>query len=219
MDVTYFGHSCFKFKGKAGSVVTDPFDKSVGIPLPKITADIVIVSHHHQDHDHVSGIDGGARREHPFIIDTPGEYEIFDISIFGFSSYHDSEKGAMRGKNMISVIHIDGISVVHLGDLGHELSDREIERLGNVDVLLIPVGGHFTIDAKLAVKLIGTIEPSIVVPMHYKTDQHAALFAPLAGVSAFLKEMGKEGVEAKEKLTVSASALPDEMEIMVLKNS
>lgn len=217
MDIMYIGHSCFKLKGKSGIVVTDPFDTSVGLPLPKISADIVTVSHHHPDHDNVTSVSGTARRELPFLVDAPGEYELFDISVFGFPSFHDNEKGKVRGKNMISLIHIDGVNIVHLGDVGHELSDREIEKLGDVDVLLIPVGGHFTIDEKQASKMIGAIEPSLVIPMHYKTDKHSSAFSEIAGLDAFLKEMGKEGVEAKDKLTVTAGSLPEEMEVVVLK--
>lgn len=217
MDITYFGHSCFKLRGKTGTVVTDPFDKSVGLPMPKLTADIVTISHHHHDHDHYSIVGETMRKKHPFVIDSPGEYELFDISIFGIPSFHDTENGERRGGNMISIIHLDALNVVHLGDLGHELADRELERLGVVDVLLLPVGGFFTVGAKEANRLVEAIEPSIVIPMHYKTEKHSSAFSSLSPVDDFLKEMGKEGIEPQDKLTVTAGSLPSELEIVVLR--
>lgn len=217
MDITYLGHSCFKLRGKTGTVVTDPFDKSVGLPIPKVSADIVTISHHHHDHDNCSIVGETARKKHPFVIDSPGEYELFDISIFGIPSFHDNESGERRGGNMISIIHLDGVNVVHLGDLGHELSDRELERLGVVDVLLLPVGGSFTVDAKEANRLVEAIEPSVVIPMHYRTEKHSSAFSSLLPVDDFLKEMGKEGIESQDRLTVTAGSLPSEMVIIVLK--
>lgn len=217
MDITYYGHSCFRLKGKTGIVVTDPFDASVGLPLPKLSADIVTISHNHSDHNNVSAVSGTTRRDHPFVVDAPGEYELFDVSVFGLSSFHDNEKGSIRGKNIISVIHIDGITVVHLGDLGHGLSEKEIEQFGRVDVLLIPVGGHFTIDATQAGTIIGAVEPSVVVPMHYKTDKHTPEFSAVSGVDVFLKEMGKEGISPQDKLMVNAGSLPPEMQVVVLR--
>lgn len=218
MDITYLGHSSFKLRGKMGTVVTDPFASSVGFEFPKVSADIVTVSHHHADHDFINGVSGTVRRPQPFVIDAPGEYELLDISVFAYPSFHDHESGKSRGNNLMIVIHIDGISVVHLGDLGHELSDRQLEQVGIADVLLIPVGGEVTIAPKQANDIIKAVEPYIVVPMHYKTSKHAATFSNLLGIDAFLKEMDKEGIEPKDKLTLTAGSLPEETEIVVLKN-
>lgn len=198
MDITYLGHSSFKLRGKTGTVITDPFSK--------VSADIVTVSHHHPDHDNIKAVLGTVRRPEPFIIDAPGEYELQDISIFGYPSFRDNKNGTERGENTIMVIAIDGIRIAHLGDLGHILSDQQIDNLGIIDVLLIGVGGDFSIGPKLAAGIIQAIEPSIVIPMHDKT------------VDVFLKEMGKEGIESIEKLTLSPGSLPEEMEIVILKS-
>lgn len=219
MDITYLGHSSFKLRGKTGTVVTDPYDSSVGFKFPNTSADIITVSHAHADHNRVDQIIPTARRPKPFIINAPGEYEMLEISVFGYPSFHDNDTGASRGSNIIMVINVDGVTTAHLGDLGHELSPQTIAAMGVVHVLLVPVGGVYTIDAKQAHGVIEAIEPQIVVPMHYKTAQHAAQFAGLSGVDIFLKEMGKEGIEAKEKLTVTHESLPSEMEIVVLKSS
>lgn len=207
VDITYLGHSSFKLRGKTGTVITDPFDsKFVGLDFPKISADIVTVSHHYPDHDNVKAVSGTVRRPEPFIIDASGEYELQDISIFGYPSFHDDKNGTEKGKNTIMVIVIDDIRIAHLGDLGHILSDQQIDNLGIIDVLLIGVGGDSSIGPKLAAGIIQAIEPSIVIPMHYKT------------VDVFLKEMGKEGIEPVEKLTLVSTSLPEEMEIIVLKS-
>lgn len=219
MDISYLGHSCFKLRGKSGTVVTDPFEtKMVGFSMPKVSADIVTVSHGHLDHNNIKAVEGTVRRPEPFVIDAPGEYELLDISVFGYPSFHDGKNGAERGKNIIVTIIIDGLRIVHLGDLGHTLLDGEVDQLGSVDVLLVPAGGTFTINPKQASDIIGAIEPSIVIPMHYKIDKHSVTnFAKLLPVESFLKEMGQEGIEPIEKLTVTPTSLPEEMEIIILK--
>lgn len=218
MDITYLGHSSFKLRGKTGTVVTDPFSADVGFRFPKVSADIVTVSHHHKDHDAVSQVSSTTRREKPFVIDAPGEYELFGISIFGHSSFHDDQNGRERGKNTIMVIHIDGVTITHLGDIGHLLSDDMIQHLGVIDVLLIPVGGFYTIGPKQASAIVEAIEPSIVIPMHYRTNRHGSMFKEVVSVDAFLREMGKEGAEPQEKLTVTAGSLPEELDVTVLKS-
>lgn len=219
MDITYLGHSSFKLRGKTGTVVTDPYDsKFVGFDFPKVSADIITVSHHHPDHDNVKAVSGTARRPQPFVINAPGEYELQDISVFGYPSFHDNKNGSELGKNTIMAIVIDGTRVVHLGDLGHLLSDRQVDSLGAADVLLIGVGGDSSIGPKQAAQIIQAVEPSIVIPMHYKTEKHAEVFAKKLPLEAFLKEMGKEGIEAVEKVTINPTSLPEEMEIVVLKS-
>lgn len=217
MDIIYYGHSCFKIKGSQGSVITDPFDAYVGFSLPAVSADLVTVSHAHPDHNAVSKISGSARREKPFVVEQAGEYEVGGISVFGVKTYHDANQGVERGQNIVFTIMIDDIRVCHLGDLGHELTPELISEIGSVDVLLCPVGGVFTMDPKLAVKTIHTLEPSIVVPMHYKTAGHEpTVFADLATLEDFLKEYGSE-VKPEPKLKVEASALPEETELVVLE--
>lgn len=210
------GHSCFKIRGKNGIVVCDPFSGKIGFPFPKVSADIVTVSHHHFDHDAADQVSGTARKEKPYVIDAPGEYELLDIAVSVHPSFHDAESGKLRGKNNISVIRIEGIAIAHLGDLGHLLSDSDIDSLGVIDVLMVPAGGEFTVNPKQAVEIVEAIEPSIVIPMHYRSEKHGSEFARLATVDEFLKEMGKVGIAPVDKLSLTAGSLPEEMEVVVL---
>lgn len=216
MTITYHGHSCFKIKGKRGTVITDPYSDYVGFSPPSLSGDIVTVSHHHPDHDAINKVSSTARRSKPFIIDAAGEYEIGGISVFGVPSFHDDSQGAERGRNVIYTVLSDDIRVCHLGDLGHALSESQIEEIGEIDILLIPVGGVFTIDPAQAVKTIRALEPSIVIPMHYKTDMHKQdLFGELKTLEDFLKEYGVES-SSVDKLDIEASNLPEETEVVVL---
>jgi len=213
MYLTYLGHSCFKLQDKAGSdavtVITDPFDKAVGLPVPHAEADIVTVSHDHFDHNNI-----GAIRGEPYVIDTAGEYEINGVSIVGIDSYHDEKDGRERGVNVICRITIDDINVVHLGDLGETLDAKQLENLEGTDILLIPVGGKYTLDAKKAAEVISQIEPRIVIPMHYKAKESTI---DIDGVDKFIKEIGLVPRE-EEKLKISKKDLPQEdMELIVMK--
>lgn len=215
MDITYLGHSSFKLRGKQATVVTDPFKVSmVGLAFPKhTTADIVTVSHDHEDHNEVKAVEGN-----PFVVRGPGEYEVKGVGIVGVGVFHDETLGAKRGKNTIYRIELDGIAIVHLGDLGHELSSAQVDSLDGVDILLVPVGGTYTIDAATAVKVVGEIEPTIVIPMHYNRpglDQKT--FGSLLGVDAFLKEMGKADVAPQAKFSITKEKMPEEMQVVVLQ--
>lgn len=215
MDIKYLGHASFLLKGKQGAVVTDPFSPdSVGLKFPKnIEADVVTVSHAHDDHNNVSDL-GGA----PFIVNGPGEYEIKGIAVVGLPSFHDASRGSERGANVIYRIEMDGVTFVHLGDLGHELSVREVELLDGVDVLFVPVGGHFTIDAAAAKRITSEIDPSIVIPMHYRRPgMNEQIFGALSDVSAFLREMNKDGIVPQPKLSVTRDRLPEELQVVVLE--
>lgn len=217
MDITYLGHSSFKLRGKSATLITDPFDPAVGFPFPQVSADIVTISHSHFDHTAVDSISGTSRRDQPFVIRAPGEYEILGISIRAISSFHDDQQGKLRGQNLIMAIRVDGVHLAHLGDLGHPLTDSQIQNLGPVDILMVPVGGIFTIGPKLAASTVENIDPSIVIPMHYRSDNHSDSFKDLLPLSDFLKEMGIEPVTAQEKLTLTAGNLPEETEVVVLK--
>ncbi|MDP2944583.1 MAG: MBL fold metallo-hydrolase [bacterium] len=212
MIITWQGHSCFKLQDKIGPegviVVTDPFDKEVGLKVPNFEADIVTVSHQHHDHNNVSALRGA-----PFIIDCAGEYDFKGVLIEGIDSYHDEKEGAERGGNIIYRIEIDDISVTHLGDLGHILNDAQLEKLAGTDILLIPVGGKYTLDAKKAVEVISQIEPRIVIPMHYKTPD---VKFDLDGIEKFIKEIGLTPTY-EEKLKISKKDLPiEDMELVIL---
>lgn len=213
MDITYLGHSSFKIRSKNATIVTDPFDpKMVGLKFPKTEADIVLISHHHQDHDFVENFMDS------FIVEGPGEYEVKGVKILGISAFHDSVEGAERGKNTVYGIKSEGLSLVHVGDLGHKLSDAQCEQLGVVDVLFIPVGGFYTIDAQTAASVVAQLEPKIVIPMHYRVPGlKEELAQKLVSVEEFLKTMGKSDVQAQDKLVISKDKLPEEMQVVVLK--
>jgi len=208
MDITSFGQSSFKIKGKTATLVTDPYDSAfTGLKFPKhVEADIVTVSHNHEDHNAISQIEGN-----PFVVSGPGEYEIKGVGIVGIPSDHGN---GIKEINTIYRIEMEDLSIVHLGDLGRMLTSTEIDELDGVDILMIPVGGTYTIDAAMAGKLVAEIEPSIVIPMHYLRP---GLTFNLAPVSAFLKEMGQETITAQPKLTISKAKLPEQKQIIVLE--
>ncbi len=212
MDIQYLGHSCFKLKGKKASVVIDPYHKeSVGFGLPKLSADIVLSSHDHEDHNNVAAVKGTARRKEPFVIKEPGEYEIEGVSIFGYQTYHDEVEGEERGENVVFRVQLDGVNLVHLGDLGQMLTKKMIGEFGNVDVMMVPVGGVYTIDAERAWKLANEIGAEIIIPMHYRTEKHnQEIFGKMAGLDEFLKVYGGEVRRVEEKLTVSPLSLTGE---------
>ena len=212
MYITWLGQSCFKLQDKAGSdavtLVTDPFDSSIGLRMPKVEANILTVSHEHKDHNNLEAVKGN-----PYIIDAPGEYEIKDVAIEGVEVFHDEKDGKERGNVVAYRIDMDDIKIVHLGDLGHTLSSKQLEVLAGVDILLIPVGGKYTIDAKKAVEVVSQIEPRIVIPMHYKVD---GLKEDIEGVEKFIKQLGVKP-RMEEKLKISKRDLPqDDMELVIL---
>ncbi|HHX58238.1 MAG TPA: MBL fold metallo-hydrolase [Candidatus Moranbacteria bacterium] len=200
MLITYYGHSCFKIqtKPKRGdqdvTIYLDPFDKSVGLKPPQGKADIVLSSHSHSDHSNTQGL-----REGFFLVDAPGEYTLQGISIIGLESFHDDQKGALRGRNTIFIIESEGMRVCHLGDLGHPLSEEQVEEIGDIDILMIPVGGTYTIDAQTAQKISAHIEPSVIIPMHYKMKDSTI---DVADEKEFLSLFGAEGKQVETKLNL-----------------
>lgn len=217
MIITYHGHSSFKLRGKEGTVITDPFHSYVGFDFPNASADIVTVSHDHKDHNQNIKVDNTTRRDEPFVIDAPGDYEVGGISVFGVETYHDNTQGSERGDNIVFTILLDDMRICHLGDLGHELTPQQLTKIGPVDILMCPVGGLYTIDPKTAVKTIKSLEPSMVIPMHYKTPAHdGKVFGEMATLAEFLKEYGVE-VTPETKLSIDHSRLPEETEVVVLQ--
>lgn len=208
-DVTYLGHSCFRLRGRDGVVLCDPFDGSTGKDIGRPTAHIVTVSHDHPDHNNVAAVK--PMRESVFVIDGPGEYEVAGVLITGVRTAHDKQHGKEQGFNTIYVIHLDDIVFCHLGDLGHELTQGQLEALGSVDVLFVPVGGGETISPAEAVGVISQIEPRMVIPMHYANDQ-IALELQLAPLDKFTHELGLKEFQTVEKLAISPSSLPAEGE-------
>lgn len=215
--ITWAGQSCFQIsvsnsKDHQATIVIDPFDEKIGLGSPNFSADILLVTHNHTDHNNINAVKGS-----PFIIESPGEYEVRGVFVQGIDSFHDDSEGEQRGKNTIYTIEAEDMRFCHLGDFGQkQLTDEQLEQIGKVDILMIPVGGTFTIDGHEAAKVIGQIEPKIVVPMHYQLPK---LKIELDGVEKFLKAMGKNNGEPQDKLIVKHSTLPKEgaMDIVVLR--
>jgi len=213
MDITFLGHASFKLKGRTASVVIDPFDpKFVGLKYTGIDGDIVTISHQHDDHNQ-SSLVVGARK----VITGPGEYEIQGVTVLGFPTFHDNEKGASKGKNTIYVYEMDALRLCHLGDLGHELSEDLVGEIGDIDVLMIPVGGGASLDPETAVKVVQAVEPKYVLPMHYQeVGMNQETFGHLKGVEIFNKEMGLP-VETLPKLSLKIEELGEEQKVVVLE--
>lgn len=211
VTVTWLGHSMFLFSlNDTLKVVIDPFDDTVGYSLPDVSADIVLVSHRHFDHDNVKLVKGK-----PKVVDNDGETSLKGMNFKGVSSVHDDKDGTLRGLNTIFVWEMGGIRFAHLGDLGVMLSDEQIKQMGQIDVLFSPVGGYFTIDAATATRIVETLKPRAVFPMHYKTEVMGESF-PIAGVNDFLA--GKKNVKrvGKNSITLKKDELPQETTIYVL---
>ncbi|MFC1897768.1 MBL fold metallo-hydrolase [Chloroflexota bacterium] len=208
MDISWLGHSCFRIRGSHAVVITDPYSPDLGYSLGKPTARIVTVSHQHSGHSYVQGIGG-----EPRLVTGPGEYEISDALIIGITTFHDAEKGGQKGKNTVYLMEIDEISICHLGDLGHVLTVEQVEEIGLVDVLLLPVGGVSTINAPMAAEVVRQIEPKVVIPMHYKTS---ALSRELEPVENFLKQIGVNQIESQAKLSLTKSSLPASTQVFLL---
>ncbi len=215
MDITYLGQSSFKIKAKNTTLVTDPFDPGVvGIKYPKLSEiDIVTVSHAHSDHNHLANI-----KDPRMVLQEPGEYEIGGVSIRGIGSFHDDKKGELRGSNTIFVFEADGLRFAHFGDLGHKLGEGVIEELGTIDVLMLPVGGFYTVDAQVAAEIVRSIEPAITIPMHYQVKGLSSdIHDKLTPVDDFLKILGMS-VENLEKLSVKKMDISEtESKVVVLE--
>ncbi len=210
MKIFWHGQSCFKIVTKHTIIVTDPFDKGIGLNPPRYEAGIITVSHDHHDHNNVSSLRGA-----PFVVDGPGEYELKKAAIRGIDSFHDAKEGKERGLNTIFVIEAEGITVCHLGDLGQkELTSEQLDKIGDVDILMIPVGGVYTIDGERAVAVINQIEPRIVIPMHYKIPK---LKSQIKSADSFLKEIGVKE-ETVDQLILKKNDLPkDDMKVIMMK--
>jgi L-ascorbate metabolism protein UlaG (beta-lactamase superfamily) len=209
MEITWLGHSCFRIRGKQATIITDPFSPGMGYSLGKASANIVTVSHQHPDHNYSIGI-GGI----PHVVSRPGEYEIAGVLIIGLATFHDASKGADRGKNTVFVMETEEMSICHLGDLGQPLTDSQIEEIGKVDVLMVPVGGIVTINAATAAAMVRQMEPKIVLPMHYKTPVFPGELEP---VDNFLREFGTQQATPQPKLNINKNNLPLTTQVILLE--
>ncbi|MGI9059694.1 MAG: MBL fold metallo-hydrolase [Ktedonobacteraceae bacterium] len=212
MEITWLGHSCFQLRGKTVTVITDPFPPQPGYSLGKVTAPIVTLSHNHAGHNYVQGVGGN-----PYFVQGPGEYEISEVLITGVASYHDNKRGQEHGRNTIYVIHMDDLVICHLGDLGHILQEEQLEEVADADVLLIPIGGHHTINATQAAEVISQVEPRVIIPMHYRTAAVEGQRDSLDPLDKFCREMGVE-MNPQPKLVVTRNNLPAEAQVVILSH-
>lgn len=206
MEINWLGHSCFRIRSKGATLLMDPFDPNTGYVLGKPSADIVTVSIDLPDHNHVQGVAGD-----PMIIDGPGEYEVSGVLITGISSASGNEQA---GRNTIYVLEVDDLRLCHLGDLINVPKSDLVEAVGDVDVLMVPVGGHDTMDATKAMETISVLQPKIVIPMHYRTS----LFGPeLEPLDRFLREMGVKDPVPQARLNVTRGSLPETTQVVVME--
>jgi L-ascorbate metabolism protein UlaG (beta-lactamase superfamily) len=214
MDITWYGLSCFRIREAGATILCDPYDRTVGLQLPKVRADILTISHDQPGHNSAERVVG-----EPKIIRGPGEYEIKNVFITGATTYHRRRKEVAPERNVIFFFEFGDLTVGHLGDLGEIPTQSEIEELnvGEVDVLFVPVGGGDTLDPTRAVEVIGLFEPRLVVPMHYHQPELSALWANnLEPVDKFLRELGVSAPEPQEMLKLTKSSLPEETQVALL---
>lgn len=210
MEITWYGHSCFRLSERGmASVVTDPYDaKAIGYEPLKLKADIVTVSHAAPGHNFTAAVKGDPR-----VISGPGEYEIGGVFITAIQTDGVGKKASEETKNTLYVIDYYGLTIAHMGDVTRVPTQAEVEDLGPVNILLIPVGGGNSLNAAKAAELVSLLEPNIVIPMHYATDASTASLDPL---SKFIKEMGLTTYESVPSLKITKSSLPDETRVYVL---
>jgi L-ascorbate metabolism protein UlaG (beta-lactamase superfamily) len=208
-EIKWFGHACFRLRSRDALILTDPVPRSFGYKIDKQKVDIITISHDHPGHTNVDLASGS-----PKLVNGPGEYEMSDVFITGIRTYHDDKQGAEHGRNTAYLFDLEDLIVCHLGDLGHTLSEGQVETMSIADVVIIPVGGGTVLDAEKAVEVIGQLEPRVIIPMQYQTPMGDMQREPL---ERFLKEMGITDVTRRDKLTVRASDLGETPEVVVLE--
>lgn len=210
MDIDWFGQSCFRIKEGNVTIVTDPFDKSIGYTVPKLRADFVTVSHDAPGHANVSAVKGD-----PKVLTRPGEYEIRGVFVTGVQTWRGAAaRGEAKEENTVFVFEFGDLTLCHLGDLSKVLTQAQVESMPDVDVLLVPVGGGGALDADKAAEVIAQLEPSIVIPMHYLTPYTTL---KLDSLGKFLKEMGATEHEPQDSLRVTRGQLPEQSQVVVLE--
>jgi L-ascorbate metabolism protein UlaG (beta-lactamase superfamily) len=206
LQIRWHGHSCFEITDDV-TLVTDPHDgKSIGIPAPSAEGDIILISHDHYDHNSAKSVE----KEESKVITDERKRNISNVEITGIKSFHDDHHGEKRGENIIFKFTMDDVTFCHMGDLGHELDEDAIQKIGDVDILFIPVGGTFTIDAKRAWNVINSIKPRIAIPMHYKIG---GLSLPIDGVEPFLEKNMYKTLKVGNEIDIEKEDLPNEPEI------
>jgi L-ascorbate metabolism protein UlaG (beta-lactamase superfamily) len=210
MTISWYGQSCFRLESKGVSVLIDPFSKDIGLRVPRLNDNVFLVSHEHYDHNNVEGVPPEA-----FVVRGPGEYEKSGVYVEGIMSYHDNMQGTERGLNTIYVIRMEDMRLCHMGDFGQaKLTDEQVEAIGDIDILFIPVGGKYTIDGKEAAEIVKQIEPKIIIPMHYKVT---GLNVDIDSPQKFLKEIGLKPEEV-DIFKIAAKNLPtEEIKLVMFK--
>ena len=209
MEITWYGHSWFRLRGREGTVITDPFGKDSGYEWSRPRADIVTISHEHENHNQWERVAGD-----PKVVHGPGEYEINNIFVTGIGSFHDNKKGADRGRNTIYLVEFEDLRICHLGDLGHVPNESQAEALSGLDVLLVPTGGVSALNGGQAAEVVSMLEPRVVIPMHFHTKNFKG---KLDGLEKFLKEMGLKSLEEQETLKITRSSDDAETKVVLLK--
>lgn len=201
MKLEWIGHACFRMTAQDGTtVITDPYDRSVGIDMIPLKADLITMSHEHHDHNETCMIEGD-----PVIVHGPELACVGGVTARAVDSYHDDAQGAKRGRNFIRIFEIDGLKVVHMGDQGCMPDEDALEAIDSADVMLIPVGGTYTVDAHEAKAIVEAARPKCVVPMHVKTKRCPY---PIAPVTEFLRVMGAEDVSAYDVIELAEGHVP-----------
>jgi L-ascorbate metabolism protein UlaG (beta-lactamase superfamily) len=208
LKIRWHGHACFEITNEV-TLVTDPHDgKSIGIHAPNVLGDIILVSHDHYDHNSIKSVEKDSSK----IVTDGRKRTISNVQINGFDSFHDECGGEKRGENIMYKFICDDISFCHLGDLGHPLDEKIIQQLGNVDILFIPIGGTYTIDANQAWNIINKIHPKITIPMHYKVE---GLSLPIAGIDPFLHKITHKILKVGNEIDIEKEELPKDPELWV----
>lgn len=210
MKVKWLGHSCFLLTADNGvRILTDPFDSSVGYEVPEVTADIVSTSHEHFDHSYIQAVQGDF-----FHVNKIGHFSHKGIEIIGVAAFHDEVNGAQRGGNTIYKFIVDGIHICHCGDLGHVLTPEQAKEIGHVDILLLPVGGFYTIGPNQAVEVAKMLQPSVIIPMHFKTE---AIKFPIEGADSFLQKIGGGQRVGKQEVEYDKASMAPALGVVVLE--
>jgi L-ascorbate metabolism protein UlaG (beta-lactamase superfamily) len=208
-EIRWFGHNCFRIRAREATVVIDPVGKNTGYAMAKQTADVVLLTHEHPGHANLTAI------KPPYqVVRGPGEYEMHDVFITGIRTYHDAENGAQNGYNTAYLLEVEGMTVCHVGDLGHALNEDQLEILTGADILMIPVGGGSVITTEQAAETVGLLEPKVVIPMQYATPIGDK---KLGELEPFCKALGVPVPAADEKLTLRHSELTETMRLVTLQ--
>lgn len=208
MTINWYGQSCFRLESKDVGLLIDPFSKEIGLRAPRLNDNIFVVTHEHYDHNNLEGASGDA-----LVIRGPGEYEAKGVFIQGFSSYHDKSEGKERGLNTIYLINMEDMSICHLGDLGQDkLNQEQLDAIGDIDILMIPVGGRYTVDGQEAAEIVTQLEPKIIIPMHYKVE---GLKIDLDDAKKFVKATSLKPEEV-ESFKINKKTLPQEETKLVM---